>query len=534
MLWLFLAASFVGNARGACPMAYPHSPKQATSLFAVNDSLISDDSTRVVLQSISGTVSKFDAPAIYRIDSQDYYSTWLSEMVSFGGVKVNWDFAGDANSLIEYFLSKYSTTILAGIASYSASSPSSLSKAVTYCAGSLTGAFTAEQSVAQELSLLFDIPIVFDGTKDELPDNNLSFSKNVITFQQPSAQAFMVDYAVFARSAFLTWDDPARDAWLDELEAESSGCAAAFGWVGDENDFVSTLTKRGIWVHASDWAKNIDTLTNVNVDVSMQTKPAAARPRLKARSGGVHTATFVVTDGDNIQWLLNGFTGPDFFGSSDRPATPMGFTLPPALADLAPVVLHYLYTRADPAVSSFVASPSGYGYMYPEELDQSALQRFADETAAVMKSTNMRILNILAGDDDMRNETLQRSSQPFLSHDNVDAVFYYTYGSGYAGGQGKAICSRNGKPVISARLSLWGDNDDPSASPMLSADGIIAALEQQSLDYSSSDGYSLIPVHAWSHNVTDVKYILDHLSPSVQVVTPTEFLKLYIENVKCT
>ena len=43
--------------------------------------------------------------------------------------------------------------------------------------------------------------------------------------------------------------------------AHASGMGAAFGW-GPENAYVSTLNAHGIYVHASDYNKNLAALSN--------------------------------------------------------------------------------------------------------------------------------------------------------------------------------------------------------------------------------------------------------------------------------
>lgn len=46
------------------------------------------------------------------------------------------------------------------------------------------------------------------------------------------------------------------------------------------------------------------------------------------------------------------------------------------------------------------------------------------------------------------------------------------------------------------------------------------------------DGYSLIPVHAWSRNVSDVIAVTQLLAPQVRVVKPDEFVQLITQNVQ--
>jgi hypothetical protein len=159
-----------------------------------------------------------------------------------------------------------------------------------------------------------------------------------------------------------------------------------------------------------------------------------------------------MTDGDNLQWMLGSFLQSSWFGSSDLDSTAMGFTIAPSLKDIAPTALSHIYASASKLnITSFVASPSGLGYIYPEHLNSDVLQVFADQTAAYMASTGMRLLNILAEGDNVADVIILKSCEPFLAHSNIDAVIYYTYGCGYACGSGKALFASNGKPIITAR-----------------------------------------------------------------------------------
>ena len=61
----------------------------------------------------------------------------------------------------------------------------------------------------------------------------------------------------------------------------------------------------------------------------------------------VHTVCFVMSDGDNIQWLLNWFiTDNRWFGNNNRGQLDIGWTISPALSELAPTVMSKIYETA--------------------------------------------------------------------------------------------------------------------------------------------------------------------------------------------
>ena len=57
---------------------------------------------------------------------------------------------------------------------------------------------------------------------------------------------------------------------------------------------------------------------------------------------------------------------------------------------------------------------------------------------------------------------------------------------------------------------------------MVGVDGLVKQLSGQKKDISSSAGYSLIPVHAWTHNVSDVVRAIQALEVSPEFVFDDE------------
>lgn len=524
----------------SCPFTFPQSPKLIEELYSIDDRGINTTNI-ILLDSFSGSISKTKSSQIYRI-SNTSYDLWLSYIKSLTNIKVNENFVNDFSGLIDHLLTSNIDEIK-GMAIYSDinDNDNSLTHAITYCAGS-NGVIAVSSDSASYYSNTYNLPILFDARVETLPDS-LNLSNNIITFQQGSAQSFMIDYAIFSSSPFISWDDNMlREKYLSHLTKYSSGCSASFGWVGDEGTYVSTLSRHGIWAHASDWAKNLATLTNIQIPISSpqqkqkQQKYHQKENILQENKSNIHSVTFVMTDGDNLQWLLDSFVSSNqpWYGSSSRPETTLTFTIPSSLYNLSSVVLSHIYNEST-INNSFIISVSGIGYIYPELLhNDDVFAQYVEQTLNSIKLLpSLRILNILAGDDNISDERLLNSCEKFLESDQIDGVFYYTYGSGYAGGGGKSIWSSNNKPIITPRYSLWGDNNDPTVSPMLSTEGIITALKEQIQDITSSSGYSVIPVHAWTHTVDDVNYIINNLNDeNIQVLTSDQFLERYRENVK--
>lgn len=120
-------------------------------------------------------------------------------------------------------------------------------------------------------------------------------------------------------------------------------------------------------------------------------------------------------------------------------------------------------------------------------------------------------------------------------------MYWYTFGAGYSGWSGTvwtpAGAGKAQKPVIGGRFSLWGEGEVGS---MLGVKALVRNMKRLLFERkintspSSADGYSLFPVHAWSHNVSDVVAVAKELEASghFEVVTPSALLAAVAQNVK--
>jgi len=290
-----------------------------------------------------------------------------------------------------------------------------------------------------------------------------------------------------------------------------------FGWGPSENILVNLSSVFGVFVHASDWAENLSFLSNMQVaHLQQQPEPLPAPPKQNA-----HTICFLMTDGDNLQWILNSFaTSAAWFGSPQRGAVPVGWTLSPALAELAPTVLQAIYnncTRTAGGSDTIVASPSGLGYCYPDTY--ANVTAFAALTDSFLNKANMTgIVNIIGNNPDSKYLV------PYLQQPSIAAIFYYLY-ENYAGLDG-SISFVNNKPIIGARWQLWPGVFDNTTS-------LIAKINAAPRNISSALSYSLIPVHVWNANISMVVDVVAGLDAvGVQVVTPKQFVALITENIK--
>jgi len=353
-----------------------------------------------------------------------------------------------------------------------------------------------------------------------------------------SKDVFLAEFSVFSQSPTLEYKgngggELATLVMNDIREAGPNG--VAFGW-GPEADYVSTLSKNAIYVHASDYCTDLAELSNLHVLSSMDRVQRAQLPvplSPPPLHGGarVHTVAFLMSDGDNLQWLLGPWgTDPRWFGAYNRGDVAIGWTLSPAALRLAPPFFQHVMANAH-ANDSFVAAPSGVGYTFPSTYANKA--EFADLTTRAMNNSGLRILNVI--DTEFTTEGLAEMA----ANPQIDAFLLYPFGDCYSSAGRTAWL--HGKPAIGGRISLWGQSkagcNDCTCQDV---DAVVQHIKTHMQSYASStvlsspDAYSLIPVHAWTHSYADVVRAAQLLTAQgdIEVVTPAALVQRFIDNVK--
>ena len=200
----------------------------------------------------------------------------------------------------------------------------------------------------------------------------------------------------------------------------------------------------------------------------------------------VHTVAFITSDGDNIQLLEHrDFMDADHFRSPQRGAIAVGWSYSPAMAVLAPTLLDAVRRNLS-ANDSLSAGPSGAGYAYPSQfLRPAQAAAFGRVTAELMRRSGQRLVNVIGV-----SPTVE-SLEALVEQAQVDAVVYFTFGAarmGYAGLHGN-VAYLKGKPVVGARLSLWGD---AASGDKVGVDGLAAELKTLPKDPADPNSYSVI------------------------------------------
>ena len=231
---------------------------------------------------------------------------------------------------------------------------------------------------------------------------------------------------------------------------------------------------------------------------------------------GKHYVSFVMSDGDNMQYMTNLFYDHNW-ASSHRGEFSMTWDMSPTMAEMNPVAMNYFYNNASTGTNrDFFINSGGLGLAFPSQYPD--IDGFKAATVEGMKTADQNIISVLDNSYDLNKLSV------LLDDPQVMALMYKTYGQYYKGRDG-AIDWINGKPILSVKYSLWDGSD--------TADSIANAINNSSHYDPLNDqaSYDIVNVHPWSSDpMGNLKYLVDHLNSNVEVVPLDELMILLRAN----
>ncbi|CUN60489.1 dual specificity protein phosphatase [Clostridium disporicum] len=329
------------------------------------------------------------------------------------------------------------------------------------------------------------------------------------------------DYAILSKS-LVFYEDDIHDSTLRELIFNSMDDGGRIlGWAPDEHTNVSIASSFGIDTIAADWSYNLSVLSSYPSTTKLQNINNQV-----TEEDGVHYITFIMSDGDNQQWLLgSNFNMKNWFGSPHRGKFNLGWSLNPSLYYLAPTVFNKYYEAANSTkyTDNYVVAASGNGYMYPSKYPSDKLLSYTKRLNEYM--ANVDAHNVLILDD----EAFYRKDlwDKYTCNSNIDGLLYLNYDINNAY-NGKIIWS-NDKPIISCRDLLLGGIEDENQ--LLS--NINDRIDCGYTNIKDPNSYTFVYVHVWSNTMDNVNDVITKLNknPKVRIVTPDTFVKLIQNNV---
>lgn len=330
------------------------------------------------------------------------------------------------------------------------------------------------------------------------------------------------------------------------------------GWnSGNEDHHTKPLTHWGHFQTASNWAMNLPLLSAGSE--TYRTKPVRnLDPRTIDYDRGRHFTTFLMSDGDNLQWLLGNFCDNESFWANPHNGDfGFGWTVCAGhLNQMCPPVLEYL-SRTQPEAISL--SEHGAGYYYPDEFAKerpdrlAVLRDHARKISVQLQESGVKVFSFICQDVD--SEEAKAAYRVYAEElegiAGMIALQYYPYD----GGDGQIFWFENKQgvdiPVVTAKFSTWNHARWPRG-------GTPAKVARMTNEYAAEyekqglPSFSVTANHAWSmfqyapgddemaentsrdpkearqqggvRGLTPVKWIVDRLDDDVHAVSPEELL----------
>ena len=474
---------------------------------------------QTMITTLQGIVSSKSNEQIYILsDSEPDYKLWLEDLKKNYNVK--YKVIKDPWKLLKTFKSYVNGYIL-----YTTFNPPYINNACSLA--SLKNSLAIDESLEEKVKEQGLTKLVKDcrDTDKYWAFNTLwnsGLNHSTVIEISPDKPMALRDYAITSKSLVFYEDNVNDFSFRESIFKSMDDNGHCLGWGPDEHTNVTIASKYGIDVTAADWSYNLSVLSSY---------PSVPRKQKQESNfkgeDGVHYVTFIMSDGDNQQWMLgSNYSSKNWFGSPYRGDFNLGWSINKSLYYLAPTVFHKYYESAGSSkyFDNFVNSPSGNGYMYPSKFPINKLDSYTNKLSEYMKKVDQNYVLIL---DD---EALYKTNiwDKYTCHDNIHGLLYLNYykNNSY---EGKILWSNN-KPIVSCRDLLWRGLE--SETNLI--DNINKRIKLGYTDIKNPNSYSFAYVHVWSNTMDNVNNVVNKLNqnPKVSVVTPNTFMKLINENVK--
>lgn len=284
---------------------------------------------------------------------------------------------------------------------------------------------------------------------------------------------------------------------LEEVLAWLQPNVPVYGWEQgvSEDQFVARISKSGHPMIPCDWSYNHSLTSLLYTECQQPVQAQSFNPKLIDFDKKRNYVSFFLSDGDNIQWMMQDFA-TSFYDVPEAIEVKMSYGLPVStLSMMAPAQLHNLMNLRRDECS--VLEMLGGGYYYVDTYSQNNnrndnLKIAAERLAVSMRRYHVGLLGVMAMD--VKSAASREAYQAFVNaNDRLEGIIALQY-SPYAGGGGEVfwVTNKNGYdiPVITVRYSLWDRIHEREGSP----DFIASKLEAE----AQVESFSAICVHAWS------------------------------------
>lgn len=481
--------------------------KLAQHFYVLRDSAVTTYEEQILAQAIQGIVAQ-ESSQIYiekSMGEYDPYTDYFSDLVDT--YDLTYEYVDSVYELVDIFKDKVN-----GYALY-LPHMDSVNVALTYAGLKQVLPITKDQVESIEaLGVEYaidltekDICWVLENFRDEI-------NWDYVIQQNPSYTGIR-DFGVANSGLYLFNHFLVLDA---DAYTRMGYDSPMLGWGStDEVSDVADLSYYGITTVASDHAWNLSVLSAAELQIEAFKQNFDRTP---IETEDVHYVTFILSDGDNVQYMLNNyFQSSRTYGAMNRGDVPFGWSIAPTMYDLAPTVLKRYYDSATDN-DYLLAGVSGAGYFYPDVMPEEALQLHVERTNEYFKRLDLDYGVIMGS---RKFDVYKSSLAAYANMSEIEGAFLYANYDRYMG-YGGEIWWENDKPFLSARNALWDTKD-------------LAAFAEMINNYDVSpytiDGYTVVAVHTWSQTYDDVLTVISALDDDVKVISPYHMMELVKENI---
>lgn len=289
-------------------------------------------------------------------------------------------------------------------------------------------------------------------------------------------------------------------ALLKEILAWLEPNAPVYGWEQgvSEDAFVDLVSKSGHPMIPCDWSYNHSLTSLLYSQRQKSTLARVKNPQFLDYTKKKNFVSFFLSDGDNIQWMMNDFK--DFYNAAESEEVRMTYGIAASvLPMMAPAQFDNLLSQQKPNCSILEMLGGGYYYVdnYSENGDRAKnLKVVAERLSAHMRQHRVKLLGVMAMN--VKSEAAKEAFQAYVdANDQLEGIVALQY-SPYAGGEGDIIWVTNKAgydiPAITVKYSLWNfgnRNAEREGTPAY----IAGRLKQE----AQQESFSVVCVHAWSN-----------------------------------
>ncbi|MFQ5910470.1 MAG: GxGYxYP domain-containing protein, partial [Thermoplasmata archaeon] len=484
-------------------------------------------SEQLALVSLQGIVNRESSKMYFNFDGEsekdDSLLNFLSRKhnVSLGHITFGEafdEFSGQLNGIVVYDEKNIHTvniaTILSGIHDYVIASP----------------------ELATEMSETYGLDISYDLRERPWSDlrDEVSIYDEALSSLYPLCEERLIailtpdrlrsrDYVIATRSfVFYVPLGPMTTGtnvgFMEKVLESTPENAPILGWFpsptgAEENFYVQMISESGKMAIGGENFPNLSVLSSFQLAEGLRQSPMRRDLELKDKV----YLTISIPDGDNIDFMNQRMR--EIWNHDLRGSIPISWSMEPLLWELAPVFLEYLYDDATPS-DTFVAGPSGAGYIYPDFIPDENLNLYLWRAKRLLNRTDIDIVWLLNSFTSYETPYSTRKLEGYAQVLRPEAIIL-DYGDTAVRRSYWVQSTEDGVGVPVIRSThAWGD-----------VDNFLGKVSMEVETLREGPHFLFVPVMPWTITLDEIVEAIDTLNVwyehEFEVVSVHEFFNLF-------